>query len=176
MAGFGDKEMATSENDLVITREFDAPRDLVWRVWTEPRHIEKWWGPRGFETTVTEMDLRVGGKWRYVMAGADGTEYPVSGIITELDPPKLIVTTDEFDDGFDEIEAMKGIDLPKGIVASARFDDLGARTRLTLSISHATPEDRAKHEAMGVVAGWGSSFDRMDDYLATLGDLSGAPA
>lgn len=59
-------EAKTATNEIIITREFDAPRDLVWRVWTEPKHIEKWWGPRGFDTKVTEMNLEVGGHWRYV--------------------------------------------------------------------------------------------------------------
>jgi len=157
-----------SDTDLVIVREFDAPRDLVWSVWTEPRHIEKWWGPRGFDTRVVELNLTVGGVMRYVMIGPDGTEYPVSGVIKEMDPPNVIVSTDEFDEGFEELAAEKGIDLPTGIIATARFDDLGTRTRLTLSLSHPTPEDRKKHEDMGVVAGWNSSFDCMDDYLAEL--------
>jgi len=152
-----------AENELIITREFDAPRDLVWKVWTEPKHIEKWWGPLGFTTRVTDIDMRVGGRWNYVMIGPDGMEYPVHGVFSEIVPPEKIVTTDEFGDAYDE---MPGVDLPKGLVATALFDDLGSRTRLTLRVSHATPEDRKKHENMGVVAGWNSSFEKMDEYLA----------
>lgn len=155
-----------TERDLVIVREFDAPRDLVWKVWTEPKHIEKWWGPRGFSTRVTDVDMRIGGKWNYVMVGPDGTEYPVSGVFSEIVPPEKIVTTDEFGDEYDEI--LPNVDLPKGIVATALFDDLGDRTRLTLRIAHPTAEDRKKHEDMGVVAGWGSSLDCMDEYLAEI--------
>ncbi len=155
-----------SERELVITRTFDAPRELVWKVWTEAAHIEKWWGPRGFDTKVTEMDIRPGGKWNYVMIGPDGTEYPGKGVFSEVVPPERIVATDEFGDKYDEI--MPGVDLPKGLVTTALFDDLGSRTRLTLTISHATVEDRKKHEEMGVVAGWGSSFDKMDEYLAEI--------
>lgn len=156
----------TETKDLVIVREFDVPRDLLWKVWNEPEHVEHWWGPRGFNTRVTSVDLRPGGKWQYVMIGPDGTEYPVHGVFTEVEPPKRIVTTDEFGDGYDDI--VPGIDLPKGLVATAVFDDLGTRSRLTLTISHATPEDRKKHEDMGVVAGWNSSFDKLDDYFAEL--------
>jgi len=159
-------ETKVSEKDLVIIREFDAPRDLVWKVWTEPKHIEKWWGPRGFDTKVESMDLKVGGRAVYVMTGPDGTEYAVSGKILELDPPKKIVSTDEFGDGFQD--AHPGEDLPQGMISTAVFDDLGDRCRLTLTVSHPTIEDRKKHEAMGVVAGWNSSFDCMDDYLAEL--------
>lgn len=81
-------------------------------------------------------------------------------------PLEKIVTTDEFDVGFEE--AHPEIDLPKGGVVTTLFDDLGTRCRLTLRVEHATAEDRNKHEAMGVIAGWGSSFDCMDEYLAEL--------
>lgn len=158
--------MTQEGNDLVIVREFDAPRDLVWDVWTQPDHIEKWWGPRGFDTRVTSVDLRVGGMWHYVMIGPDGNEYPVMGVFSEIDPPKKIVTTDEFDEAY--VKAHPEVELPKGLVATAEFDDLGLRTRLTLTISHPSAEERKKHEQMGVVEGWGSSFDCMDDYLAEL--------
>jgi uncharacterized protein YndB with AHSA1/START domain len=162
--------MLTNENteskEIVITREFQAPRQLVWDVWTKPEHIEKWWGPRGFTTRVTAMDFRAGGKWNYVMTGPDGMEYPVNGVFSEVTPPERIVTTDEFGDDYEQ--RMPGVDLPKGLVATAVFDDLGTRTRLTLTTSHATVEDRKKHDAMGVVAGWNSSFDKMDEYLADI--------
>jgi uncharacterized protein YndB with AHSA1/START domain/ketosteroid isomerase-like protein len=157
----------TADREIVITREFAAPRDLVWKVWTQPEHIAKWWGPRGFTTTVTAMDLRTGGKWRYVMHGPDGAEYPVHGVFREVVPPERIVTTDEFDEGW---KPPHPIDLPQGIVATAVFDALGQKTRLTMTIAHATVEDKKKHEAMGVVGGWNSSFDCMDDYLAALTD------
>ena len=156
-----------ADKQIVITRVFDAPRELVWKVWTDPEHIAQWWGPRGFTTTVTAMDLRPGGKWRYIMHGPDGNDYPVNGVFKEVVPHERIVTTDEFDDGFGE---KMGIDLPKGIVATALFEDLGKQTKLTLIVSHATVEDRKKHEAMGVVGGWNSSLDCMVDYLASLGN------
>jgi uncharacterized protein YndB with AHSA1/START domain len=159
-------ELEATEKDLVIVREFNAPRDLVWKVWTEGEHIEKWWGPRGFDTKVVEMDLRPGGKWHYTMVGPDGMEYPVKGVISEIVPPERIVTTDEFGEGFED--AHPDLDLPKGIVSTALFEDLGSRCRLILRIAHSTIEDRKKHEDMGVVAGWNSSFDCMDEYLIEL--------
>ena len=66
----------TSGREIVITRVFDAPRDLVWDAWTDPKQVVQWWGPQGFTTTIHEMDVRPGGVWRHTMHGPDGTEYP----------------------------------------------------------------------------------------------------
>jgi uncharacterized protein YndB with AHSA1/START domain len=156
---------AASDRELVITRVFAAPRELVWKVWTQPEHIAQWWGPRGFTTAVTEMDFRVGGRSRYVMKGPDGAEYPVCGTFLDIVPLERIVTTDEFGEDF---KPPAGMDLPQGIILTALFEDEGDNTRLTLRIAHPTPEDRRKHEKMGVVGGWQSSFECMDDYLAAL--------
>jgi uncharacterized protein YndB with AHSA1/START domain len=60
--------------DLVLTRVFDAPREVVFKVWTDPKHVARWWGPRGFQTTIQEMDVRPGGRWRYAMKGPDGND------------------------------------------------------------------------------------------------------
>lgn len=152
-----------SDREIVISRVFSAPRDLVWKAWIEPAHVAGWWGPRGFTTTVTESDLRPGGKWKYVMHGPDGKDYPAEGVFHEVVPGERIVTTDEFGEGMEELLKTP---LPKGIVITVTFDDVGAKTRLTLRIVHRTPEDKAQHEAMGAVTGWGSSFDCLDDHLA----------
>lgn len=158
-----------SDKDIVISREFTAPRQLVWDVWTQPKHIEKWFGPKGFTTRVESLDFKVGGRSSYVMIGPDGTEYPSSGVYREIVPIEKIVTTDEFGEGFDDIEAMKNVDLPQGMVSTFLFDDLGERTKLTIITSHPTVEDRKKHEAMGVVDGWNTSLDKLDAYLAEAG-------
>ena len=151
----------TAERELVITRIFDAPRDLVWKTWTEPKHVAEWWGPKGFTARVTELDLRVGGTCRYVMVGPDGAEYPAKGVFREIVPPERFVSSDEFDEGF------SGEAIP-GIVITATFDDMGDKTKLTLHIRHESAEDRKKHEEMGVVGGWHSSFDCLDEYLYEL--------
>ncbi|QYO66806.1 SRPBCC domain-containing protein [Leptolyngbya sp. 7M] len=158
----------TKQNAIVIVREFDAPRDLVWQVWTEKEHIEKWFGPKGFDTRVDHLDLLEGGEMRLVMIGPDGTEYPSKGVFLEIDPPRKLVSTDEFGEGIDKIEALKDLKLPEGMVTTAEFEDLGDRCRLTLTIGHPTEEDRKRHEDMGVVEGWNSSFDKMDEYLAGI--------
>jgi len=153
------------DREIIITRIFNAPRALVWQVWTEPQHIAQWWGPKGFTTRVEELDFRPGGRSRYVMTGPDGTEYPVTGVFQEIIPLERIVGTDEFDEGFEQTTDM---DLPEGMILTATFEDLGAQTRLTLHILHATADDRRKHEEMGVVDGWNSTLDCMEDYLVTL--------
>ena len=85
----------TKDRELVIERVFNAPLDLVYAAWTTPNQIAKWYGPEGFETTVTEFDFRPGGAWRYVMHGPDGNEYPVVGTFKEISSDR-IVTIDEF--------------------------------------------------------------------------------
>src|SRR5688500_12897628 len=156
------------DTDIVITREFAAPRQLVWDAWTQPQHIEKWFGPKGFTTRVDGLDFNVGGRSTYVMIGPDGTEYPSTGVFKEIVPIEKIVTTDEWGEGIENVEALKNVDLPQGMVITALFDDLGKRTKLTLITSHPTIEEKKKHEAMGVVAGWNSSFDKLDELLAEI--------
>lgn len=154
-----------AEREIVITRVFDAPRELVWKVWTQPEHVAQWWGPRGFTTTVKALDLRPGGRSEYVMHGPDGNDYPCCGVFQEVVPFERIVSTDEFGEDF---VAPPGVELPQGMILTAVFTDEGKKTKLTLTISHPTVEDKKKHEAMGVVGGWLSSFECMADHLAAL--------
>jgi uncharacterized protein YndB with AHSA1/START domain len=79
-----------SERGIVLTRVFDAPRELVWDAWTDPKKIVQWWGPRGFTTTIREMDLRPGGIWRHTMHGPDGTDYPNKSKFIEVVKPERI--------------------------------------------------------------------------------------
>jgi uncharacterized protein YndB with AHSA1/START domain len=152
-----------SDREIIITRIFNVPRELVFKAWTEPSHIEKWFGPEGFKTRVEAMDFRPLGHWRYVMVSPDGAEYPSKGVFREIVPPARIVTSDEFDEG---IEKVLDADLPQEMVLTVIFEDLGAKTKLTIRIMHETVSDRRKHEEMGVVAGWNSSLDCLNDFLA----------
>ncbi len=158
---------AQSDREIVITRVFNAPRELVFKVWTDPKHVAQWWGPKGFTTRVTELDLRPGGQSRYVMISPDGAEYPVKGVFREILPPEKIITTDEFDEGFEKV---MNADLPKGIVMTAIFEDLAGKTKLTLRIMHESVAERRKHEEMGVVAGWNSSLECLNEYLTKMID------
>jgi uncharacterized protein YndB with AHSA1/START domain len=159
-------KMATADTELVITREFAAPRELVWSVWNEPKHIEKWFGPKGFTTKVKSQDFVTGGKWDYVMIGPDGNEFPFNGVFLEVTPIERVVSTDEFGE---EVQAQNPeMAMPKITSVTTLFEDQGATTRVVIKTLHATPEDKEKHEAMGVVEGWGSSFEKMDEYLTEI--------
>jgi uncharacterized protein YndB with AHSA1/START domain len=156
---------AATERVIVISRDLAAPRERVWRAWTDPQHIPAWFGPKGFSAKVAAQDFRPAGHWRYVMIGPDGTEYPSKGTFQEIVPQVRIVTTDEFDEGFDKVVK---VDLPRGIVATTLFEDRNGGTRLTTRIDHATVEDRRKHEAMGVIDGSSSMLDCLEEYLAAM--------
>ncbi len=80
-----------ADREVVFSRVFDAPRELVWEAWTNPRHADKWWGPSGFVTITESMDFRVGGEWRYLMIGPDNTRYPNHQIFKEIIPPSILV-------------------------------------------------------------------------------------
>jgi uncharacterized protein YndB with AHSA1/START domain len=156
----------SQDKQIVIEREFNAPLELFWKVWTESKHIEKWFGPQGFDTKVKENDLRVGGKFDYAMIGPDGKEYPGVGTYREIVPSTKIVAADDWGEGIED--SLPNVELPQGMVVTTTFEPVGDRTKLKIEIDHATVEDRKKHEAMQVVAGWQSSFEKLDKYLAEL--------
>src|SRR6476620_2713808 len=153
------------DTDIIITREFAAPRQLVWDAWTKPEQIEKWFGPKGFNTRVDELDFRVGGRSVYVMIGPDGKEYPAAGVYKEIVPiAKIVSAAAGFDEDF--VAEHPEMDLPKEAMSlTSLFDEVEKGTKLTLITSHATVEERKKHEAMGVVEGGSSSFDKLAEYL-----------
>ena len=158
-------EQRGPETELVITRRLAAPRDLVWRVWTDADHLAAWCKPNGFTTRVDAHEFRVGGYWRYVMIGPDGVEYPSEGMFVEIDPPNRLVSTDQFSEDY---VAPAGDSLPTGILVTLVFEDAGEDTEVTVRISHPTVEERKNREAMGVVVGWNSTIDELDAYLALL--------
>ena len=143
--------------EIVIERVFDAPRELVWKAWTDPEHVARWWGPHGMTTRVDELDLRPGGSWRYVMLAPDGSEYPQKGVFREIVPPETIVTSAEFAVGADETHK---------VVLTYRFEELGDKTKMTMHSGMYLP--MSKEEQLGVVEGWNSNFDSLVDYLTTL--------
>ena len=85
------KTVDTSSRELSAERILNAPRQLVWQVWTEPNHIAKWWGPNGFTNTIESMDVRAGGQWKFIMHGPDGTDYRNLITYIEIKEPELIV-------------------------------------------------------------------------------------
>ena len=147
--------------DIVIAREFDAPRELVWQAWTEPGLIKKWWGPRGFTAPVIKNDLRVGGKSLYDMRSPDGKDFWSTGTYREIVPMERIVTTDSFADeqghvvpatyyGFSE-------DFPRELLLTITFEERRGKTRLTLRhTGFPTRADRDDAET-----GWNESLDKL---------------
>src|SRR5262245_27650391 len=83
-------ELAASDREIIATRVFDAPRELVYRMWTDRQHVARWWGPNGFTNTIHEMDVRPGGVWRFVMHGPDGRDYQNKIVYTEVVPPERL--------------------------------------------------------------------------------------
>ncbi len=120
---------AVSENEIVITRELDAPRELVWAAWTDPVHVARWWGPRGFTNTIQHMDVRPGGVWRFVMHGPDGTDYRNESVYVEVVRPERIV--------------MDHVTGPR-FRMTATFEEGGGKTILTWRMTFASAADLAR--------------------------------
>lgn len=150
-------QASTADREIVLSRVFDAPRELVFKAWTDSQHVAQWWGPNGFTTTVHEMDVRPGGVWRFVMHGPDGVDYDNKMVFAEVVEPERLVFNHssgaEGDAGFDTI---------------VTFVDEGAKTRLTIRQIYATAAERdyVAREYHAVEMG-NQTFDRFAEYLAT---------
>ena len=141
--------------DIHIEREFDAPRDHVFAVYTDPELIPEWWGPRRTTTVVEEMDVRPGGAWRFLAREPDGEEMTFRGIYREVTPPERIVQTFEFD-------GMPG----HVMIDTATFEDLDGRTKVTTTSLFHTSEERDGMLASGMERGLTETHDRLAELLA----------
>jgi uncharacterized protein YndB with AHSA1/START domain len=140
-----------NERELVMTRVLDAPRELVFRVWTERQHLLRWWGPKDFTTTFFEVDLRPGGAWRARMRSPDGTEYSQHGVFREIVEPERLVFTFTWGDDPDH-----------EMLVAVTFVERGAKTEMTFRQGvFRSVESRDSHEE-----GWSECFDRLREYLA----------
>jgi len=148
-----------SDREIVITRDFDAPRELVWEAMTDPLHVVQWWGPRGFTTTIEEMDVRPGGVWKHVMHGPDGTDYPNRSVFTEIVKPERI----SYSHGGSR-QGAPGIHFE----ATWTFEALdGGRTRTTIRMLFTTAEDRDKIvKEYGAIEGGKQTLARLAEQLA----------
>jgi uncharacterized protein YndB with AHSA1/START domain len=141
----------------MITRQFDAPRHLVYRAWTTPDLIRRWWaGDRGTVTSA-EVDLRPGGRWRYVMTANGGFEVAFHGEYREIIPDERIVCTEVFE-GMPEA----------GAVSTATFAEQDGRTTLTILVEHTSQQHRDMHLASGMEEGMNESFDHLEQVAASL--------
>ncbi len=146
-----------SDREIHIERVFDAPRDRVFAVYTDPELIPEWWGPRGTTTEVVEMDARTGGDWRFVSHGSDGSQTGFRGTYREVSPPERIVQTFEWDGmpGYVSVE-------------TAVFEDLGDRTKVTTTSLFYTTEERDGMLGSGMEGGLNETYARLDELLAKL--------
>ncbi len=142
--------------ELVFSRAFNAPADAVYRAWTDPARLVQWWGPHGFRLTIQEMDVRVGGTWRYVLHGPDGTQYPNVAVFEELDPPRRLVF-------FNTGGHVEDKHLTCRMIAT--FAEDGARTLVTLQMQFETVEALDRAKARGAKAGGEESFQRLAELL-----------
>ncbi len=149
---------ATADRELVLTRDFDAPRELVFRAYTDPEHLPHWWGPDGFSNTVHEIDIRPGGRWRFTMHGPDGTDYPNRIVYREIVRPERL----EFAHGHDMD------DDPALMQVTVTFDDLGGRTRVTMRTVLATAAHRQEAERFGAVELGNQTLRRLEAHLKTM--------
>ena len=138
---------------LTLVRNIDAPLALVWQAWTEAQHIAQWWGPKGMQTQVVSHEFRQGGDWVYAMTMPDGNQFLADGVYIEIITEQLIRTTANFKP------------MTEGVELIAKFEAQGAATKFTFSVVHETQEYCKQQEDMGFMNGWGSTFDRLVEYV-----------
>ena len=147
---------------LTITRSFAAPRQLVYDALTQPDQLVKWWGPKGFTTTVSQMDVRPGGTWHYLMRSPEWGDAWGVATYREVTPPERIVYSDAFSDESGAVNP----DLPVS-TNTVEFAEDDGRTTLTIRTDFASEEDLRKVLEMGLVEGMSSQFERLDELLAS---------
>ena len=146
-----------SDREVVATRVFDAPRELVWKAYTEPEHLQQWMlGPAGWTMPVCEMDLRPGGAYRFVWRKEDGTEMTITGTVREVEAPERMVSTEEW--GGDWPEALNTID----------FAEDDGRTTLTTTTIYPSKEARDAALGTGMTDGMSASYDNLEALLRRL--------
>lgn len=139
-----------SDREVVMERVFDAPAERVFKAYTDPNIIPKWWGPRRYKTSVDKMDVRPGGIWRYICRGSEGEEYGFNGVYREIVAPKRLVSTFEF-------EGMPG----HGSVLTATFEEHAGKTKLRATALYQNREDRDGDLKSGMEEGAAESWDRL---------------
>lgn len=152
------------ENVLTITRIFDAPRELVWKAWTDPKHFIQWWGPKNFTTPTCKIDLHVGGKLFYCMRSPEGQDIWGIGVYKEINPPEKIVFSDSFADAEGNIVSAQyygmSPDVPLEMMITVMFENIGEKTKMILK--HAC---LPKVEIDMAGTGWSESLDKLEEFL-----------
>jgi uncharacterized protein YndB with AHSA1/START domain len=143
-----------ADRELVLTRLIDAPREKLYRAWTDPELLKQWFAPKPYTTPVARLDVRSGGSAFIVMRGPDGQDLPNHGVYLEVVPNERLVSTDAF------TEAWQPSTKPF-MTLILTFEDEGGKTRYTARVRHWTVEDREAHEKMGFHEGWGICTDQL---------------
>jgi uncharacterized protein YndB with AHSA1/START domain len=163
----------TDERDVVITRILSAPREQVFRAWTDAKLLQQWWGPKDFTNPVCDLDVRPGGKYRVVMRSPEGVEYPVKGVYNEVVAPQRLVVTDNWEEHPEEwkqtLREAQGDDIGiEEALSIVAFDDVGGdRTRLTIRQRFSSPAVRNAMLQQGMNEGWTQSLERLERLLSS---------
>ena len=152
------KKAPYGEAAVTLTRTFTAPRALVWQAWTDRKMMAQWFGPRGFTSSVPELDVRVGGALRIIMHGPDGNDYPMKGVFREVIVPERLVFTNIaiYNDGKHLLEGE----------TAATFAEKGGKTILTLKTHAVGLVPIAPQMLAGMEAGWTQSIDKLEELAA----------
>jgi len=156
--------MVEMANELTLKRTFDAPRELVFKAWTDPELISRWWGPTGFTTPISEVEARKGGKLHIVMHGPKGSDFdldmPVRGVFQEFDPPRRLVFTNDAlhdDDGNPQLATLCTVTLV----------EQGGKTEMTLHIVLVKTTPASAAAWAGAEMGWSQSLDKLTTLVAS---------
>lgn len=150
------------DRELLIERTFDAPRELVWKAYTEPDRVADWFGPRGFKTLVRAMDVRPGGSWHYCMQSPEWGDAWGLARYQEVIPPERLV----YEDLFSNEEGTPAEGMPVSTV-TLTFEEQDGRTLMRSRTVFASAEERAKTIEMGMEEGTKETLDRLEEYLAS---------
>jgi uncharacterized protein YndB with AHSA1/START domain len=174
-----------TERELVFTRSFKAPPSVVFKAWTDPRHVAQWWGPRGFTNPVCELDVRQGGAIRIDMRGPDGTVYPMTGAYREIvEPERLVFTSAALDEKgrpLFEVLNYKEIVKPGRLTylhesgpkfhATATFDEHRGKTTVTMRMLFDTAGERDRTvKVFGALEGAKQTLERLNQHVAKMGE------
>jgi uncharacterized protein YndB with AHSA1/START domain len=150
-----------SDRELVLTRIIDAPREKLFRAWTDPELLKQWFAPLPYTTPHAEMDVRPGGSSLIVMRGPDGNEFPNRGVYLEVVENERLVFTDAYTKAWEPSEK-------PFMTVVLTFEDEGGKTRYTARVLHWVVADREMHEKMGFHEGWGQCADQLAALVAKL--------
>ena len=169
MSGKNETDSKSAVREIVISRIFNASVKMVWKAWSEPEHLKKWWGPKDYTSPFSKIDFRVGGKYLHAMRNAEGQEFWSTGTYTEIVPMKKIACTDSFSDkDGNALSAadvgMPGDNWPKELFVTITFEDLGGKTKMTLR--HVGIPEGVMTEMTN--AGWNESLDKLQVSLSAV--------